>query len=117
MDKVLRFRVSEDERLLLQRAAGLAERKFSDWARLRLLNCARQELGFENSQEETDRAVERLIRPKADRDANRGAGGSPALSDGETAKQKMARIDTRVAEERGGGVVRRQAVPKAKWKK
>ena len=65
MDKVLRFRVSEDERLLLHGAAKRSERKFSDWARLRLLNCARQELGFENSQEDVDRAVERLIRSKA----------------------------------------------------
>ena len=44
MDELLRFRVATSEKALLQRAAAADGRKFSDWARVRLLACARREL-------------------------------------------------------------------------
>ena len=49
MDKMLRFRISDGDRLLLQKAADRDRRSLSDWCRLRLLGCARSELSVEQT--------------------------------------------------------------------
>lgn len=110
MDKVARFRVSEDDRLLLQRAAKRSGRKFSDWARLVLVDAA--------STGEVARPQHRVHTPD-------DAGSIPAaatksadeISPGEMAKQVDAVAAKVAAREKLPPVVLRREIPKPERKR